>query len=329
MESHPNNKGSSYTVKLAQAINLAGPTLNHDNRWEVAMHSIHYTHNFYNFREPCELRIFVEMPAPQSNNYNEPIHNVLSTAMWKTNGQNNSKVVLDSLDLKLLAMHTDDAVAKRVYKGPTGLVGNQLFAKLFLPATHYTSLDMIREDLTTAFNRIFQPCYGLRLVSTVFPKDGTLHFQLSNGKSLAVYCLSDNIATTLGMPLQQFDMTVAVGGSDVDYSMYRIGVSGYQAPKLGGLQAMYVYADIVAPQHVGDIMAPLIDYVDVHGKPGERISHVSNPLVYLPVDKTHIDSISIRIADEHGDDVPFPVNTENVVVRMLFRKAQNQYGLFV
>jgi hypothetical protein len=131
------------------------------------------------------------------------------------------------------------------------------------------------------------------------------------------------------MPLQQFGMTVTVGATDVVYSMYRIGMSGYQAPKLGGLQAMYVYADIVAPQHVGDTMAPLLDYVDVHGKPGERIGHVSNPPIYIPVDKTHIDSISIRIADEHGEDVPFPVNTENVVVRMLFRKAQTQPGLFV
>ena len=93
------------------------------------------------------------------------------------------------------------------------------------------------------------------------------------------------------------------------------------------LLSVYVYGDIVESQHVGDTMAPLLAYVDVDKSLGERVGHVCNPLVYLPVCRTYIDSISIRICDENGNKVPFPDDVENVVVRLLFRR-QKQPSLF-
>jgi hypothetical protein len=331
MDAYPGNTGSHYTVKLAQPINLTGQTLNHDVRWEVAMHSIHYTHNFYNFTEPSELRVFVVMPPPESNNYKETNNNVLTTTVWKNNKDSvrNTRVGLDVLDPTLLTMHTDEAEARRIYGGTTGLSGHQLFGKLFLPAKHYTSLDDIRKDLVAAFERTFKPCYGLSLLSTVLPSEGTLHFDLSNGTPVAMYSTSDYLAKTLGLPTWRFPVTYSYAdGTQRTEPMYRVGLIGSRTPRFGGVQALYVYTDIVEPQHVGDTMAPLLDYVDVRGTPGERICHVSNPPVYMPVDKTHIDTITIRICDEHGKDVKFPDDVENVVVRLLFRKVKYQQGLF-
>ena len=75
-------------------------------------------------------------------------------------------------------------------------------------------------------------------------------------------------------------------------------------------------------QHVGDVMAPLLGYVDIHGMPGDRISHTCNPPIYLPVHKSYIDATHVRITDEHGQNVMFPDNIANVVLRLHFRKAK-------
>jgi hypothetical protein len=77
------------------------------------------------------------------------------------------------------------------------------------------------------------------------------------------------------------------------------------------------------PQHVDDTMAPLIGYADVNGKPGDRISHTCNPPVYLPVAKSYIDAIRVRITDEHDQNIMFPDLLENLVVRLHFRKAKS------
>ena len=49
--------------------------------------------------------------------------------------------------------------------------------------------------------------------------------------------------------------------------------------------------------------------------------------VYLPVDRLYIDMMKIRITPEHGENVMFPDDVENVVVRLHFRKAKS-FGLF-
>ena len=85
--------------------------------------------------------------------------------------------------------------------------------------------------------------------------------------------------------------------------LYKLANIGTRIPTLNTVHALYVYADIVEYQHVGDVMAPLIAYVDVTKSPGERVGHIRNPPVYLPVDKSYIDTISIRITDEHGNDI--------------------------
>ena len=91
---------------------------------------------------------------------------------------------------------------------------------------------------------------------------------------------------------------------------------------MDNIHALYVYADVVQQQHVGDVMAPLTGYASVNGKPGDRISHTCNPPIYLPVVKSFIDAISVRITDEHGQDVMFPDLREHVVLRLHFRKAK-------
>jgi hypothetical protein len=63
MDKHPANTGSLYTVALASPPNFSGQTLNDDTRWQLAMLSLPYTHNFFNFREECLLHFVVNKPT--------------------------------------------------------------------------------------------------------------------------------------------------------------------------------------------------------------------------------------------------------------------------
>ena len=62
MDKYPNNVGSLYNVVLASPLNLCGTTLNDDTGWEVAMLSLHYSHNFINFLEDCRMYFVVDKP---------------------------------------------------------------------------------------------------------------------------------------------------------------------------------------------------------------------------------------------------------------------------
>ena len=59
---YPQNNGSNFTMKLHKPIELASQALSGSLRWQVALLNLHYTHNFCNFREPCTIRVVVDMP---------------------------------------------------------------------------------------------------------------------------------------------------------------------------------------------------------------------------------------------------------------------------
>ena len=88
------------------------------------------------------------------------------------------------------------------------------------------------------------------------------------------------------------------------------------------MQSLYVYCDVVKPQHVGDTLAPLLDIVPVQGMPGQRQHYALNQLTYLPVNRTFIEALNIEICDEYGKHVKFPDDVENVICRLRFRRCK-------
>jgi hypothetical protein len=105
--------------------------------------------------------------------------------------------------------------------------------------------------------------------------------------------------------------------------VHSLATVGTEKPGLRSVHALHVHDDIVEPQHVGNAMAPLVGYVNISGKPGDRISHTCNPPIYLPVGKSYIDAIRVHTTDEHGENVIFPDNVENLVTRLHFRQAKS------
>jgi hypothetical protein len=82
----------------------------------------------------------------------------------------------------------------------------------------------------------------------------------------------------------------------------------------------YVYSDIVEPQVVGDIQAPLLRIVKVDGKNGEIIScHYDRPQ-YVPVIRQSFQTLDIELRLNSGDFVPF--ERGKVIVVLHFRMRQ-------
>ena len=63
IDKYPKDVGSDYTIALANPLNFSGQTLNDDTRWHASTLSLHYTHNFFNFRETCVLRFVMQKPT--------------------------------------------------------------------------------------------------------------------------------------------------------------------------------------------------------------------------------------------------------------------------
>ena len=139
---------------------------------------------------------------------------------------------------------------------------------------------------------------------------------------MTIFADKTYISNVLGLQSTEFKTTKDERRGIREVIQQNLTLVGTQIPRLNTVDALYVYADIVEYQRVGNVMAPLIAYVDVTDSPGERVGHICNPPIYLPVNKSYIDAIHIRITDEHGDDPMFPDDIENVVVRLHFRKTK-------
>ena len=97
-----------------------------------------------------------------------------------------------------------------------------------------------------------------------------------------------------------------------------------QSPFVADLNAafpfMYVYCDLVEPQIVGDIQAPLLKIVKVEGKDGEVVNtHYTRPY-YLPVIRHHFQTIQIDLRLHSGQLVPF--ERGKVILVLHFRLRQ-------
>lgn len=70
-------------------------------------------------------------------------------------------------------------------------------------------------------------------------------------------------------------------------------------------RVLLLYSDIVEPQIVGDIVAPLLRIVNVTGEDGEVISVKYDRPHYLPVNRKIIDTLEIVIRAHTGELIPF------------------------
>jgi len=81
---------------------------------------------------------------------------------------------------------------------------------------------------------------------------------------------------------------------------------------------LFVYTDIIESQVVGSSLVPMLRMVNIkHGK-GEAITETFQNPYYLKLNRSTIDSISIIICDEFGEEILF--DSGQVTVTLHFRK---------
>lgn len=81
--------------------------------------------------------------------------------------------------------------------------------------------------------------------------------------------------------------------------------SSYVADPCAHYRVLMIYSDIVEPQIVGDVLAPLLRIVNVTGEDGEVICATFDRPHYLPVSRKSFDSLEIVIRTHLGQLTPF------------------------
>lgn len=88
----------------------------------------------------------------------------------------------------------------------------------------------------------------------------------------------------------------------------------------GGFYTLFLYADMVQHQRVGDSYAPLLRCVQVSGENNSIVCMQYIKPEYLPVSKSHFDTISLQIRDDQGNIVSFKYG--KVIVKLHFRPSR-------
>jgi len=139
-------------------------------------------------------------------------------------------------------------------------------------------------------------------------------FKLNNDNTASVDIFSDRYAI-------QFpdDLAYALGFKKNEWYS-ETSNKGLQPIDLHyNLNVIHVYSDIVESSIVSNVKVPLLALMPAEQKPNSRIrAHYFPRLFYYPVNKSHINEISISMAGDYGREIPFSENVE-ATIKLHFR----------
>lgn len=96
--------------------------------------------------------------------------------------------------------------------------------------------------------------------------------------------------------------------------------SPFIADPASSFPTIYTYCDLVEPQIVGDVQAPLLKIIKVEGRDGEVVNaHYVRPH-YVPVSRRHFQAIEFALRLHSGELVPF--ERGRVIAVLHFRMRQ-------
>lgn len=84
-----------------------------------------------------------------------------------------------------------------------------------------------------------------------------------------------------------------------------VRTSFFIADPCADYRVLMLYTDIVEPQIVGDVFAPLLRIVNVKGNDGDMVLEQYDRPHYLPVSRKTIETLEIVIRTHNGDLTPF------------------------
>lgn len=119
----------------------------------------------------------------------------------------------------------------------------------------------------------------------------------------------------------QLSQILGFGGVDVIISESKS--SPYVCDLNAGVECLYVYADILDYQFVGDTKARLLKVIPVVGKYGDIIYNSFDVPTYYPVGTKEFQDVTINIRSSANKKIQF--SKGRVVVNLHFRKRQLSY----
>ena len=97
------------------------------------------------------------------------------------------------------------------------------------------------------------------------------------------------------------------------------GTATYPPDISYGFNSLYIYCNVVQPQIVGDVYAPLLRTVAIPGVGrGHLIQKTYDQPHYVPVSTDELSTIEINIKDDTGTNVSFA--SGKVVCKLHFRQ---------
>ena len=114
-------------------------------------------------------------------------------------------------------------------------------------------------------------------------------------------------------------------GYDRDYIAHtsRHKEAKYPPDMRGGIDALYVYCDIVENQIIGDSLEPLLRIVPVQGKHGDLVEKNFEMPHYVPLLNKKFSSVEVHIKTDTDTYLPF--NYGKVIVKLQFRKRSKNF----
>jgi hypothetical protein len=324
MASHPDNEPANYTVKLATPISLQG-------EWEAALVSMQYTHNWVITDDFIYLRFIIfdwddtRMQQHQQNAASDFFITPYSQRMRSA--------------ANILAKHDHNV---------TGLPElNVQYKDTYIYPHHYASAQQLGDEVCRSFYIAFpntkaklfyfynhSACSGRFVTSNaeiaILSNDKRIGELLGHSTELVPCSLcnerGDELldSETIEVLLNETSRTPVrrVDGRH----WYLLDRLGRHQPKIKNVSSLWVYSDITKRQRVGDAQVPLLGIIPVHRAPaGERTHYCVNPVHFLGLSRTYIDTITIMLVTERGERIPFAKNAgddTNIVCCIRFRRCK-------
>jgi len=86
-----------------------------------------------------------------------------------------------------------------------------------------------------------------------------------------------------------------------------------------GLYSAVIYTNIILPQIIGNVQAPVLRVVPVDGKPGKLMVHRFNSPSYVTLARNSISNIEITIRTDHGEPIVF--HSGKVLCKLHFKPS--------
>jgi hypothetical protein len=167
-----------------------------------------------------------------------------------------------------------------------------------IPAAHYDNIELLVRTL----HRQINPDNNPKLPSMMYHSTARkVYFNIPYGTSLQ---FDPELSALLGLRDGQLIDETTTGSST--------------SSSLTDVTAIYVYANIVQPQVVGNTHSSLLQIVPVQGKFGDVVQYSPPKLLYLPLRSNTINSIEIQLARSSGE--PIKLQTGHVIVQLHFQK---------